>query len=111
MLEIKLPREITKSPLATETAITGFLQTAGASTRYARNFEGKLPHYGSLEIASIEGVIHFYIRVQRRFRALMETNFYAQYPEIEIVESEDYTKQIYFHHLAINEMNAWGMNY
>ncbi len=110
MLEIKLPREITKSPLATETAITGFLQTAGASTNYARNFEGKVPHFGSLEIASIEGVIHFYIRVQRRFRALMETNFYAQYPTIEIVESEDYTKLIHFHHLS-TDTNAWAMNY
>jgi hypothetical protein len=110
MLEIKLPREITKSPLATETAITGFLQSAGASTVYARNFEGKVPHFGSLEIASIEGVIHFYIRVQRRFRALMETNFYAQYPTIEIIEAEDYTKLIHFHHLS-TDTNAWAMNY
>jgi hypothetical protein len=110
MLEIKLPREITKSPLATETAITGFLQAAGASTVYARNFEGKVPHFGSLEIASIEGVIHFYIRVQRRFRTLMETNFYAQYPTIEIVEAEDYTKLIHFHHLS-TDVNFWGMTY
>lgn len=110
MLEIKLPREITKSPIATETAITGFLQAAGASTIYARNFEGKVPHYGSLEIASIEGVIHFYIRVQRRFRTLMETNFYAQYPTIEIIESEDYTKLIHFHHLS-TDVQFWGMTY
>ena len=110
MLEIKLPREITKSPLATEVAITGFLQSAGASTKYARYFEGKLPHYGSLEIASIEGTIHFYIRVQRRFRTLMETNFYAQYPEIEIVEAEDYTKLIHFHHLS-TDVKLWGLTY
>ena len=67
LLEVKLPREISKSPLATEMAISGFLQTAGASTKYNRDFEGKVPRYGSLEIASIEGVIHFYIRVQRMF--------------------------------------------
>ncbi len=110
MLEVKLPREITKSPLATEVAITAFLQAAGASTPYARNFEGKLPHYGSLEIASIEGVIHFYIRVQRKFRTIMESNFYAQYPEIEIVEAEDYTKLIHFDHLS-KDVNLWGLNY
>ncbi len=110
MLEVKLPREITKSPLGTEVALTGFLQGAGASTRYARNFEGKLPHFGSLEIASIEGVIHFYIRVQRRFKTLMETNFYAQYPTIEIVEAEDYTKLIHFHHLS-TDVSLWGMTY
>ncbi len=110
MLEVKLPREITKSPLATQTAITGFLQSAGASTVYARNFEGKVPHFGALEIASIEGVIHFYIRVQRRFRVLMETNFYAQYPEIEIIEAEDYTKLIHFNHLS-KDVKLWGMTY
>jgi hypothetical protein len=110
MLEIKLPREITKSPLATETAITGFLQSAGASTVYARNFEGKVPHFGSLEIASIEGVIHFYIRVQRKFKPLMEANFYAQYPDIEIIEAQDYTKVLRYHHLS-NDVNAWGITW
>ncbi len=110
MLEIKLPREITKSPLATEVAIAGFLQASGVGTVYARNFEGKLPSFGSLEIASIEGVIHFYVRVQRRFKVLMETNFYAQYPEVEIVEADDYTKLIHYHHLS-KEVSIWGLNY
>ena len=110
MLEIKLPREIFKSPLATEIAVSTFLQSSGASTAYARNYEGKLPFFGSLEIASIEGVIHFYIRVQSRFRTLMESNFYAQYPGIEIVEAEDYTKLIHFHHLD-KSVKLVGMNY
>lgn len=110
MLEIKLPREINKSPLATEVSIAAFLQSAGASTKYARNFEGKVPHFGSLEIASIEGTIHFYIRIQRRFRTLFETNFYAQYPGIEIFEADDYTKKIRFHHLS-KDVKLWGMNY
>lgn len=111
LLEIKLPRDIFKSPLATEMAIVGFLQSSGASTKYARNFEGRLPHFGSLEIASIEGVIHFYIRVAKRYRTLFESNFYAQYPGIEIIEADDYTKRIRYHHLITNEIHAWGMNY
>lgn len=108
MLEIKLPREIFKSPLATENAIVGFLQSSGASTWYARNYEGKLPHFGSLEIASIEGIIHFYIRVPRRYKLLFETNFYAQYPGIEIVEADDYTKLIRYHHLS-KDVFLWGL--
>ncbi len=110
MLEIKLPREITKSPLATETAITALLQSSGIGTVYARNFEGKLAIYGSLEIASIEGVIHFYVRVQRKFKTLIETNFYAQYPNIEIVEADDYTKVLRYHHLS-NDVNVWGITW
>lgn len=110
MLEFKLPREITKSPLATEIALAGMLQSSGVSTRYARNFEGKLPYFGSLEIASIEGVIHFYIRVQKRFRVLIESNFYAQYPDIEIVEADDYTKMIRYHHL-VEDVSIWGLTF
>lgn len=110
MLEIKLPREITKSPLATETALAGLLQGSGISTAYARNFEGKMAIYSSLEVASIEGVIHFYIRIQKKYRNLIEANFYAQYPDVEIVEVDDYTKLIRYHHLS-NDVNVWGLNF
>lgn len=110
MLEIKLPREIMKSPLATEMAISSLLQSGGVSTWYVREFKGALPHYASLEIASIEGVIHFYVRVQKRFRSIVESSFYAQYPGIEIVEADDYTKMIRYHHLT-NTVSCWGATY
>ncbi len=110
MLEIKLPREIFKSPLATETALATLLQSGGISNKYAKYFKGALPAYSSLEIASLEGVIHFYIRIQRKFRPLVEANFYAQYPGIEIVEADDYTKAIRYHHLS-NDVSVWGANY
>ena len=110
MLEIKLPREITKSPLATETAIASLLQTSGVSNTYSRNFQGNLPVYSSLEIASIEGVIHFYVRIQRKYKTLVESNFYAQYPEIEITEADDYTQAIRYHHLT-KSVSCWGATY
>lgn len=100
LLEIKLPREIMKSPLATEVALTAFLQNSGVSTWWHRNIRGQLPAYSSLEIASMEGVVHFYIWANKKFRALIESNFYSQYPGIEIVEAEDYTKAIRYHHLS-----------
>lgn len=110
ILEIKLPREINKSPLATEIALASLLQGGGISNKYSILFKGGLPAYSSLEIASIEGVIHFYIRIQTKFRPLVEANFYAQYPGIEIVEAEDYTKLIRYHHLT-KETSAWGASY
>ncbi|MFA6608367.1 MAG: hypothetical protein WCT07_00420 [Candidatus Paceibacterota bacterium] len=110
MLEIKLPREITKSPLATEIAIASLLQGGGISTWYAREFQGNLPLYASLEIASLEGVIHFYVRINKKFKSLVESNFYAQYPGIEIVEADDYTKKIRYHHLS-KDVSVWGINY
>ena len=110
MLEIKLPREINKSPLATETALASLLQSGGLSSVYAKNYKGNLPAYSSLEIASIEGIIHFYIRIQKKFRPIVESNFYAQYPGIEIIEADDYTKMIRYHHLS-KDTEMWGVTY
>ncbi len=110
MLEIKLPREIFKSPLAMETALTALTHVSGVPVWWKRNILGNLPIFSSLEIASIEGTIHFYFRVQRRFRNLVESNLYAQYPGIEIVEAEDYTKLIHYHHLS-EEVETWSANY
>jgi hypothetical protein len=110
MLEIKLPREIDKSPLATEMALATLLQGGGISNKHARLFKGGLPAFSSLEIASIEGVIHFYVRILKKYRPLVESNFYAQYPGIEIVEADDYTKAIRYHHLT-KDVKMWGASY
>ncbi len=110
LLEIKLPREIEKSPYAAEIAISSLLQTGGIGTKYAKLFQGNLPQYASLEIASIEGVIHFYVRVQKKYRPLVEANFYAQYPGIEITETDDYTKRIRYHHLS-KDSKLYGARY
>lgn len=110
LLEIKLPREIFKSPRATEMALASLLQNGGISSWYAKNFDGALPHYSSLEIASLEGVIHFYIRINKKFKNIVESNFYAQYPGIEIVEADDYTKLIRYHHLS-KDVSMWGQSF
>lgn len=107
LLEIKLPRDIFKSPLATEVAIASLLQGGGISTWYSKNFDGNLPQYASLEIASLEGIIHFYVRIHKKYKPLVEANFYAQYPGIEIVEADDYTKMIRYHHLT-KDVSMWG---
>ncbi|HCC05921.1 TPA: hypothetical protein DEP94_00995 [Candidatus Nomurabacteria bacterium] len=110
MLEIKLPREINKSPLAMENALTSLIHSSGVPVWWKRKILGNLPIFSSLEIASIEGTIHFYFRVQRRFKNVVESNLYAQYPGIEIVEAEDYTKLIHYHHLS-EDVEMWGMFY
>lgn len=111
MLEFRLPREILKSPFATEVALTSLLQTGGVGHWYDRLFKGNLAPYSSLEIASIEGVIHFYVRVQQKFRPLVESNFYAQYPGIEIVEATDYTSLIRYRHDLDDKIGMWGVGF
>lgn len=109
MLEIKLPREINKSPQAFEYVANTLLQGGGVGTAFDRQWKGGLPAMSSLEIASIEGTIHFYIRTQTKFRSVVESNLYAQYPNIEVVEADDYTKLIRFEHNK-KDVSMWGIS-
>ena len=49
----------------------------------------------SLEIASVNNVIQFFIWAPRRFKNVIESQIYAQYPDVEIQEVEDYAKQTF----------------
>lgn len=46
----------------------------------------------TLEIISIEGYVQFIIGTNAKYRDLVEAAIYAQYPEAEITEIEDYAK-------------------
>lgn len=47
----------------------------------------------SLEIANVGNKIQFFIWTPRKFKNVIESQIYAQYPDVEIEEVEDYTKQ------------------
>lgn len=90
VLEIKLPREINKSPEAAELFLRSLVEGGGLGAWIKEKWEGRIPNYASLEIASLEGVVHFYIRLESKFRPRVEAAIYSQYPTVEIVEVDDY---------------------
>ncbi|MEN9621776.1 MAG: hypothetical protein RLZZ67_210 [Candidatus Parcubacteria bacterium] len=96
LLEIKLPAETIKSPLAMELVLLALYQTGGEGTPIDRYWDGKVRPWFSLEIASIDGEIHFYIWALKGQRAIVESNIYAQYPGVEVHLAEDYTEKIFF---------------
>lgn len=96
LLEIKLPREVAKGPAAMEMIFNTMYQTRKGSA-YKQYREGFLQAWFSLEITSINGRIHFYIYIQKGLKSLIEHQIYAQYPEVEITEAADYTKNISAH--------------
>ncbi len=96
LLEIKLPKEITKSPIAMETFLTALHQTGREGTLYAKYWEGKARPWFSLEMVSIEGVVRFFIWTETDFRNIIEAQLYAQYPTVEIYEVSDYTEGVLF---------------
>ncbi len=91
LLEIKLGPEITRSPAAMEVFLLTLHNTGGETTAINKYWEGKTRPLWSLEICAIGGKIHFYIRMRKNQRELVETRLYAQYPDIEIIEADDYT--------------------
>lgn len=93
LLEIKLPREIFKSPAAME-IVLNVLHQAGEGTWYDRWIKGRLRMWSSLEMVSIEGKPRFFIWIESKMRKNLEAQIYAQYPSVEIYEAPDYIEHI-----------------
>ncbi|TSC70760.1 MAG: hypothetical protein CEO12_136 [Parcubacteria group bacterium Gr01-1014_46] len=96
LLEIKLPREIFKSPAAMEFCIAAMHSTLGEANWYEKYWKGSVRNQHSLEIVSIDGSVHFYIRTKKREKKKIEANIYSQYPGVEIYEVEDYTLPVVY---------------
>ncbi|MCX6731435.1 MAG: hypothetical protein NTX55_00360 [Candidatus Parcubacteria bacterium] len=108
LLEIKLPREITKGPQAMEAALTPFHQPRDGNF-VEKYWKGLLRGWFSLEIVSIGGEIHFFVYTQRFYKNLVEAQIYAQYPDVEITEVGDYTK--FFGEGFEKDWKFWGTEF
>lgn len=94
VLEVKIPREVIKTPKAMEQFFAG-LHVAGKDPKFKEKyFKGEIPPWHALEIIGRGGSIHFFIRTQGKFRDLVESQLYAQYPQAEIFEIEDYVNEL-----------------
>jgi hypothetical protein len=93
LLEIKVPKETNKSPLAMEIFFIALWQKGSVSLVQAY-FQGKIRPWFSLELVSLEGKVKFFIWAPRKWRNLVEAQLYAQYPGIEIFEVPDYTASV-----------------
>ena len=94
LLEIKPPRNLVKTPLAMEAFLSSIHLSPGESTWYAKYINGGVRPWWSLEIASFEGQVHFFIWTNANYRRIVESQMYAQYPGVQVVEAPDYTRLI-----------------
>ncbi len=94
MLEIIPPREIEKSPKVMERFFDSLAATDAGVSVFNMYCHGAGNPFFSLEIVGTEGTAHFYIRTPAALRDFVEASLYAQYPDVEIIEAEDYTYQI-----------------
>ncbi|OGI70338.1 hypothetical protein A3A09_01720 [Candidatus Nomurabacteria bacterium RIFCSPLOWO2_01_FULL_42_20] len=111
LLEIRIPRDVYKSPLAMELVFINAMHQGSSGTWYqALIKEGRVPLWFSLEMVSIEGAVYFFILVptnyrRSNFKDLLESQIYAQYPQAEINEVPDYTEGVKFGF----EEGTWGI--
>jgi hypothetical protein len=87
---IKPPKENTNSFYNAEQIFLQLHQLFDNWTPQEKYLEGRLVFWLSLEIVSLGGVISFVIRVPTKQKELVEAAFYANYPQIEMSEIEDY---------------------
>lgn len=91
LLEVKPPKEIESSPKNMEQIFAGLWGAYGTiGNKYEKYIKGVLQDYFSFEIVGLNGEIHFYLRVLRKFRNIVEAQIYSQYPQAEITEARDY---------------------
>lgn len=108
LLEIRLPREIMRSPQAMETLLNNLHIGIGETTFIDRYISGKVRPWYSLEMVSLGGEIHFYVWTRTFLRNVVETQIYGQYPMVEIYEAEDYAKKLRY---DPDHYSVWGCDF
>src|SRR3989338_7558565 len=91
LLEIRIPREIKKTPKAMEQILAGMYGLRNKAGNIIEKYvDGEVTMWFSFEMVSFSGDVHFYVRTPAKHRNIVEALFYAHYPDLDIVEIEDY---------------------
>lgn len=95
VLEIKLPKDTFKSPLAMEVFLQSLHNTADGSA-FAQYWKGETRPWYALEIVSIEGKVKFFIWTEDRRKGGVISALYSQFPGVEVHENGDYAQSVHF---------------
>lgn len=114
ILEIIPPKEVLVPLKAMEDVFSVLWATFYTSASWREQWcEGVIqpnPDWMSFEIASIEGQLHFYARVMASHRHTLESTLYSHYPELEVREAADYTKNVP-QNVPNEEWDTYGEDY
>ena len=95
LLELKVPQNILQTPKSMEQIFAA----AHAPYSYGliwreKYWEGKSEDAMAFEMIGKSGEVRFYLRVPQQNRNLIEAAIYAQYPNVEIREAEEYITDV-----------------
>ncbi|MDA1334972.1 MAG: hypothetical protein O2794_03090 [bacterium] len=112
LLELKIPREVDKSPKAMEQFLTALHTLSNQAGDFLDKYQnGEVSKWFSLEVVSLEGDIHLFIRLPEEHKRIVIANLYANYPMIDIEEvEEDYINSFpdTLDNLYHNKFDLWG---
>lgn len=110
-LHIKIEKENLQSTLAVE-QIFATLHAMHLNFTWAEKYlEGMVQLWMTFEIVSLGGKISYIVSTPEKFRHLVETAFYSQYPNAEISEVEDYMANLKHWDHRTSTWDMWGTEY
>ena len=92
LLAIDIPKNNEQTPKAVENIFSHLAGLHQPLNFYHKWWFGEIPDIFSFEIVSLGGYIQFIVHFVEEYRDVIEAMIYAQYPDAEITEIEDYTK-------------------
>lgn len=102
LLAIDVPKHDSErgaqTPKAVENIFAHLAGAHGSHNRREKYLHGNVQEWFSLEIISIEGYIQFLVWTWGKYRDLVETAIYAQYPDAQLTEVQDYTTDVPSHY-------------
>jgi hypothetical protein len=110
-LAIDVPRDNEQSPKAVEQIFNQIWGYKSGANMYEKWWKGIFLQSISLEIVSIEGYVQYIIRAPKIFKDLIESAVYAQYPEADISEIEDYTEEYTPDNFVEKGYKMWGTQF
>jgi hypothetical protein len=108
LLAIDIPKNNEQSPKAVENIFMALAATQSGGNLIDNYWDGKVQESFSFEVVSLEGYIQFLVRTPSHFRDLIEASIYAQYPDAEITEVDDYAVRFSELRFPSDTHGLWG---
>lgn len=110
-LSLDIPKENEQTLLAVEQIFAQLHSIHINKTFGEKYFHGEFIMWLSFEIVSFGGQIKYIVRLPEWYRNLLESAIYAQYPDAEIKEVEDYMKNVPLYDPKSSYYNVWGTEF
>lgn len=109
VLAVDIPRNNEQTPRAIESFYAHLSGMHNDPKKEDKWIAGEMEDSVGLEIVSLGGYLQFCLHMNERFRDLVEAAIYAQYPEAEITEVDDYAMRFKGVKFPNDRFDVWGV--